>query len=254
MAPEPGPRVVAVYAGSSFTKTVVSEEKDSNDTILKLYKHRFKLNVDSDAEELGMLRACKESRHVLVKMLPVRLPMIHSSKELRLGPHDVLSIENLNTLLEDLRKAHKHGLDIPSAIAQIPALVIFTTSYGEGTDLEDLEDAVHSGNDFQSCLPVFKGLHTLVLCCENPNILIKSGEGCFSEYTTNFDVNELSHGQNVIWAKAKKCERIFNNAMLKWKRKHDIDDLEIPEVKIMAKGWPVEQPQRLEENEDKERQ
>jgi hypothetical protein len=70
---------------------------------------------------LGMLRACREARQVIVERLPIRLRSRDSDQEIRLGLHDVLSVRNIKRFLADLHRAESYELEIPTAIFQIMA-------------------------------------------------------------------------------------------------------------------------------------
>ena len=68
-----GPRIVTVDAGDCFN----------------LNANKFKMRFASDNKVHGMLRACSESRQIMLRLLPIRLPSKYWKKELRIGHHDV---------------------------------------------------------------------------------------------------------------------------------------------------------------------
>jgi hypothetical protein len=232
------PRIVTVDAGDSIIKTRTNISSNGIDTFDIKYKYKFKLCFFSETEDPGMLRACKESRHVVVKMLPIRLPSSDPKKEIRLGLHDVLAITNLEDFLEDMGTAHIHGLNIHPSISQIPALVIFSHS-SFGDDLEDFMNLVEKDTIFQSSLQVLKSLQTLVFCCESHKRPTSVKRDCFLNYATNFDLSALNAAQFRLLIAARNSQLLYNELMNDWKLKEKRDDLKIPEIKIMAKGWPA---------------
>ena len=184
-----------------------------------------------------MLRACRESRQVIVERLPIRLPSQISTQEIRLGLHDVLSIMNIRSFLTDLQAANNYGLEIPTAIFQIPALVIFSEING-ATDLDDFM-RIFSGYDiFPLPVSVLKPFRTLVFCPEGRRQSTYDDTDCFSDYTTNFDTTSLTPEQSAISEYAKSNESHLKLDMNRAKEKSN-NDIKIPEIKIMAKGWPV---------------
>ncbi|KAH8789188.1 hypothetical protein BGZ57DRAFT_878606 [Hyaloscypha finlandica] len=201
-------------------------------------KYKFKLCFDSENEDPGMLRACKESRHVVVKMLPIRLPSSDPKKEIRLGLHDVLAIANLDNFLDDMRTAHIHGLNIHPSISQIPALAIFSHS-SFGDDLEDFMNLVENYTIFQRSLQILKSLQTLVFCCESRKRPTSVKRDCFLNYATNFDLSALNATQFRLLVAARNSQLLYTELMNDWRLKEKHDDLRIPEIKIMAKGWPA---------------
>ncbi|KAE9376632.1 hypothetical protein N431DRAFT_501443 [Stipitochalara longipes BDJ] len=220
----PGPQIVSVYAGMSFTRIENSEKTNGSDTITKISKNRFKLGFHFKDQQHGMLRACRES---------------HCRKELRLGAHDALWIDDLDQVLQDLEKAHRYGLKVPLTISQISILII-SASFGEGTNQREFLDSMESDKTFQRCLPIFENLHTLVFACSRLPLFVRAEDFCFSEYSTSFHFNNLSFNRREILSEAQNCERRYNHQVEKWQRKHKLNQLEFPEIKIMAKGWPVE--------------
>jgi len=136
-----------------------------------------------------MLQACGESCQALVKLLPIRLPSQDSDKEIRPGPYDVLSVDHLVKFLGDLKKVHGYGLEIPTAIGEILALVFFleNSDSARRIDLEEFMIIVEYTEVLQSILLVLKKLDTLVFCCEDRYQVSRRDEECFSGYTTKFE-------------------------------------------------------------------
>lgn len=192
-----------------------------------------------------MLRACRESRQVIVERLPIRLPSRISNQEIRLGLHDVLSIRNIGYFLAILQEANNYGLEISTTIFQIPALVIFSEING-ATDLNDFMSIFSGYDNFPHPLSVLKPLRSLVFCPEDRRQSTHGDTDCFSDYTTNFDPSLLTPEQFVLFEHAKANERILKLDMNRAKQK-SCNDIKIPEIKIMAKGWPVKQIEPAEE-------
>jgi hypothetical protein len=195
---------------------------------------------------LGMLRACRESRQVIVERLPIRLPSRISTQEIRLGLHDVLSIRNIRSFLTDLQAANNYGLEIPTAIFQIPALVIFSEING-ATDLDDFI-SIFSGYDiFPLPISVLKPFRTVVFCPEHRRQSTYDDTDCFSDHTPNFDTTLLTPEQFAIFEYTKSNEIYLKLDMNRAKEKSN-NDIKIPEIKIMAKGWPVKPIEPAEES------
>jgi hypothetical protein len=170
-------------------------------------------------------------------MLPIHLPSRDSDKEIRLGLHDVLAIEYLDKFLSDIKMAHRHGLEIPSAIQQIPALVFFS-DVTRGVSLDEFLGIVEYNDIFQRSLPALKNLRTLVFCCEDRRHVHRRDRDCFSDYTANFDPNALKPSQSSRFNEAKDDERSFKIPMQQWMlQNHKV--LEAPDITIVAKDWPV---------------
>jgi hypothetical protein len=233
-----GPRIVTVDAGNSIIRATTTLSSDRIDTFRIKYKYKFKLGFSGENEDPGMLRACKESRYVAIKMLPIRLPSRDPKKEIRLGLHDVLAVQNLERFLEDMCIAHSHGFNIHPSISQIPALVIFSHS-SFGDDLENFMDLVEHDAIFQDSLQVLKSLQTLVFCCERRNRSASVKKDCFLNYATNFDPSALNSPQSRLLMAAISSQLLYKELMNDWKLKNKHVDLKIPETKIMAKGWPA---------------
>ena len=53
---------------------------------------------------IGMLKACRESRYVAVKAYPVHLPAKDNSKEIRVGSDDVVMIGDIDRLLKMVKE------------------------------------------------------------------------------------------------------------------------------------------------------
>jgi len=233
----PGPRIVTVRAKKSFTHTVTTE-REGTDTHVVIRKIKFKIAFSCEMKALGMLRACREARQVIVERLPLRLRSRDSDQEIRLGVHDVLSVRNIKRFLADPLRAESYELEIPTAIFQIPALVFFSDIDG-ATDLQGFWSLFFGGYDSSPLhISVLKALRTLVFCPEDRRQSTHGDADCFSDYTTNFDSSLLTPDQSGPFAHAKTSESIL---------KHDMNiakqasctwptDMKIPEIKIMAKG------------------
>jgi hypothetical protein len=184
---------------------------------------------------LPILRACRESREVTVKRLPIRLPSWDSNQEIRLGLHDVLSISNIRRFLIDLKLAYSYGLKVPSPIAQIPTLIIFSQIDG-AIDLDGFLSLVKTWNLFQPSLSILKSLRTLVFCAEDHRRRAHDDTHCFADYTTNFDLSSLTPKQAILFAHAKYKEKAFMLIMNRAKKEKTYGDIQIPEIKIIARG------------------
>ncbi|PMD12086.1 hypothetical protein NA56DRAFT_666655 [Hyaloscypha hepaticicola] len=187
----PGPRIVTVRARESFTETVTTE-REGTDIIVIVRKIRFNIAFSCNMKALGMLRACRESRQVIVERLPIRLPSRISTQEIRLSLHDVLSIRNIRSFLTDLQAANNYGLEIPTAIFQIPALVIFSKING-ATDLNDFIRIFGSYNIFPLPISVLKPFRTVVFCPEDRRQSTYDDTDCFRLYT-EFRYNLIDTG------------------------------------------------------------
>jgi hypothetical protein len=147
--------------------------------------------------------------------------------------------------LTDLQAANSYGLEIPTTIFQIPALVIFSEING-ATDLDDFM-RIFSGYDiFPLPVSVLKPFRTLVFCAEDRRQSTHDDTDCFSDYTTNFDSSLLTPEQSVMFEYAKAMESTLKLDMSRAKEKSN-NDIKITDIKIMAKGWPVKQIEPAEE-------
>jgi hypothetical protein len=221
------------------------EETVGEHTIKKTSKLEFKMHFYQRGKTPGMLRACKESRHILVTKLPIKLPSQRRDIEIRLSCEDVLFIKDITGFLQDLAKAYKHGLLIPPSIRQIHSLALFSGNSLSCTVDRFRRFALDGKGTFQTCLPIFQNLKALVLCCEELVQFVDTEDSSFSEYTTDFEVKALDVKHKQLWDDAKACEMSFESAMQELQRERglqtNIDELKVPEVKIMVKGWPREQ-------------
>ena len=79
---------------------MVLTQKHNNDGTSELWgSPKHGLIFSTSDPNIGMLEACRESRHVAVKAYPVHLPAKDNSKEIRVGSDDVVMIGDIDRLL-----------------------------------------------------------------------------------------------------------------------------------------------------------
>lgn len=238
-----GPRIVSVKAGNSLRCRSRYTIKSAREHTLKVVeKYEFKMGFVSNQDDPGMLRACKESRHIMVKMLPIRLPSRDPAQEIRLGPHEVLWITDPVDFFYDLSMALKHELKIPSAIRQIPALCFRANSpqrtRAQGlSNITCLMQTILSRTTFRQALLALKSLQSVVFCLSSEPQLYP--DDCFSDYTTDFDPTSLKKRRSRLLHFANTHAEILKSEMKTWQDSEKDKYPNLPEVRIMAKGWPV---------------
>ncbi len=79
-----------VYMGRSGTKQILITPK-------------YVLNFGTDDENIGMLKACWESRLETIKAFSVHLSAQNLKKEIRVGPDDLVVLEKWERLFKNLR-------------------------------------------------------------------------------------------------------------------------------------------------------
>ncbi|KAN0117059.1 hypothetical protein V8E51_003036 [Hyaloscypha variabilis] len=234
----PGPRIVTVDAGECFN----------------LNTNTFKMRFASDNKVHGMLRACRESRQIMLRLLPIRLPSKYWKKELRIGHHDVLSITKPEIFFEDLEYALEYELPIPVAISQIRALCFWITLSGH-FNVPRFVQTVRSASTLHNFLFAFKSLQTVIFCISSEDKVNDTiDEDSFPDFTTDFDPKPLDTCQCSFFRCAKAHEAALKKMMQEWKDEDQCNALNIPEVKIVAKGWPLKPLPASEETEEKHSQ
>ena len=186
-----------------------------------------------------MFKACRESRRIMVKKLPINLPSLIGEREIRIGPDDVLVVEQLGGFLSDLAKAHNHNLEIPLSIRQIPALGVVLLREDASTQAHSIE---RSKKQFQKCLPVFQDLKMVAICCGTQALLLPPEEQQdFTEYSSSYDSEALDWDQSKVLIYANQLVASLTSATQKAKVKQQKNNIElkVPQIKLFAKGWPI---------------
>ncbi|KAE9376631.1 hypothetical protein N431DRAFT_453034 [Stipitochalara longipes BDJ] len=193
----------------SFTNKKTCE-KVSHNTYRTITKVTFKPTFDNtrdDGEFQGLLRACKESRSVVVKRFPIRLRSSDPNQESRLGPEDSFWVQT--DCLGDFDRVRGSKFKLPSALKQIKNLGFFLWMLWP------------------------------VLFAEGRRITIsRFHHRQYDEQDEDLSFREVE--ENALFFAVEHARGFRENlisAMQKWKELENNPDLKMPEVKIMAKGW-----------------
>ena len=194
-----------------------------------------------------MLRACKASRKIIVKRLPIRLQSFAMDEEIRIGRQDILGFSTFR-FLRDFSDAIQHELDIPSAIKQIRNIgfLVDGTSRGSFGDFMLTTFGRNSRSSPRDCFAGFENLEKIMILCADGGVQqTKSLHG----FTTHSETQPLSHDQRITNGFAVTGRRLLISAMNAWKAHEKNSSLKnLPEVMIMAKGWPTKQGQSMIES------
>ncbi|KAH7403797.1 hypothetical protein BKA64DRAFT_641760 [Cadophora sp. MPI-SDFR-AT-0126] len=101
----PTRRILRIDGPESLVRGMKQVKKDNQDGLSELYElPKYGLIFSTTDANLSMLSACKESRHVAVKAYPIHLPSEDRNKEIRISPHDLVVIGNIERILMTVGK------------------------------------------------------------------------------------------------------------------------------------------------------
>jgi hypothetical protein len=196
----------------------------------------------------GMVGACFESRDILLKIYPYYLPALGRYKEVRFGKLDAFYIRNLAEFTEELLKAHDHGITVPPEFGLIHTLA-YPSSARPVDPLGEAFRAMEAMKDHRGCLETLKlffpGLKTILLVCDEKRIAFSQGldtfvPGPFNMKTTTSEQDDLLDDAEAV---QDLLETLFDDE----DSKHNV-----PQVIIVASGWPPVQEPESEFESDSE--
>ncbi len=139
----PGPRLLRVTAPESCYERLQAETLrhwDPSKFIIHI-TIKFKLEFETSDNDIGMLRACWESRQVVLDAYPLCLPSAGGASEIRACPDDKIAVYWLQHLFTDLYSVRNNDM-----MLKRPSLTI-----GAGKASRLCHPIIHQRNS-QSCL------------------------------------------------------------------------------------------------------